>query len=138
MKKFYILIFILFFTACYENKSGVTMNDFINTVKASTKENAIDCGYAEIRENQFEINTCVTESFEKKLPFYAIYQLQGTDSLVAKGIVYTTDETLFFYHFDSDPSGSASENNGKITKTECIEPIVSGNLDTGYSVFYCQ
>ena len=141
MKNFYILVLLLLLSGCEgtENKSGITMNDFINTVKSSTGENSIDCGQVEINENQFDTNNCMAEAFTNKSQFYAIYMLQGTDSLGAVGLAYAVDESLFFWYFDSDPTGGGSINNGKITKKECLNAIFSGNLNLDYyDVFSCQ
>lgn len=141
MKSFYILILLLLLSGCEvsENKSGITMNDFVNTVKSSTGENAIDCGQVEINENQFDTNACMAEAFTNNSQFYAIYMLQGTDSLGAVGLAYGVDEALFFWNFDSDPTGGGSIDNGKITKAECLNAVFSGNLDSEYyNVFSCQ
>ena len=131
----------MFLVSCNasDNKSGLTFNDFQALVKSSAGNNAIDCGFVNINENQLKTNTCITASFVNKLSFYSFYQFQGNDSIGGKAIFSDKNNSLYFWDFDSDPMGQGRPDNGRITKEECLNAAFSGSVNVpSYELFSCQ
>lgn len=115
-----------------------TFDDFKNEVKQSSGEGAMNCGVVKVSDSQVETNTCVAASFVNKKAFYAVYELQGIDSSVGAAWSGLSNGEVSRWSFDSYPAGVAPAKSSSITKTPCVNPTLSGSLDTGYlDIFAC-
>lgn len=116
----------------------LTLGDFSAEVKGSVSQNAINCGVVVIGESDLDVNTCAAESFSNMEEFYAIYHLQGFDSSVGAAITRENDGAIYVWSFDSSPSGGVPLSNSHIDREKCIDPELSGTVDSGYrEIFLC-
>lgn len=132
------LLLALVLTACQEDDTGITFDDFKTRAAEFAGEGAQNCGEAAIDEVA-EQNLCVAVNFANQMASYAIYNLQGIDSQTARAYSVTPEGRVFRLFYDSDPTGGNSDNNGHITVFECLQPRLSGVTDsTLVSVFICE
>ncbi len=96
---------------------AAVFDEFIDEVKTSAGNEAIECGQVNVGESDIEANVCVSESYSNDLPFYAIYQLQGIDSFVAGAISKNENGMLILWSFDSSISGSGSSSDSRISQS---------------------
>jgi len=137
MKLSFLLCFVVL-SSCGEGVSGIEFNDFLNRVISTAGDGAVDCGQVEVGSSQLEANMCVVDSFTNKSPFRAIYLVQGIDSSVATAIAAGEDNKVYYLYFDSDPSGGARLNNGRISQIECLDAEYQGSVDVDCSeLFSC-
>lgn len=117
----------------------LSFQDFVEAVEVSVSGGAKNCGVVEARENDVEVNTCVIESFNHGVEFYAVYELQGFDSSVGRAITQEENRSLYLWSFDSNPAGGYPAESSKVEKEPCRDPEFSGSLDSGYdNLFYCK
>ncbi len=88
---------------------------------------AIDCGVAELGDDHSPVNCCLADKHLHALPAYAIYQLQGIDSLGA--IALTTDRsgTVFSIHIDGQYGNFEEHGENRIVSSECKSPRLQDN-----------
>jgi hypothetical protein len=86
---------------------------------------AIDCGRVSVRGNPKAATACALNSFREGKPFRVRYDLQGIDSDVAAGLVYTPEGILYGLDFDGDPSGQGgtSWSRQRIEQAACPLPL---------------
>ena len=84
----------------------------------------IDCGRVRVRGNPNSANECALEAFRAGSPFRVRYDLQGIDSAVSAGLVYTPDHKLYGLVFDGDPfgQGGTSWSRQRVEKVACPLP----------------
>ena len=86
---------------------------------------AIDCGRVRVRGNPKAANECAVKAFREGSPFRVRYDLQGIDSDVSAGLVYTPEGGLYGLVFDGDPSGQGgtSWSRQRVEKVACPLPF---------------
>lgn len=141
MKKQLVIIalFTLLNACSGDSVSTKNFSDFQQQVIESAENDAIDCGVVTIDASEIETNSCIGETFTNQQPFFAIYQLQGIDSEVAAAITGTSDSRVYYWTFDSNPAGGTPTSDSIVRSNECINPSLSGTVDTGYAdLFVCD
>lgn len=122
-----------------EETTTLSFQDFVETVEVSVSGDAKNCGVVPAGKSDVEVNTCVIESFNHGVEFYAVYELQGFDSSVGRAITQEENRSLYLWSFDSNPVGGYPAESSKIEKEPCRDPEFSGSLDSGYdNLFYCK
>ena len=86
---------------------------------------ATDCGRVGIRGNPKAATECALRSFREGKPFRVRYDLQGIDSDVSAGLVYTPDGKLYGLVFDGDPAGQGgtSWSRQSVERFTCHVPL---------------
>jgi hypothetical protein len=86
---------------------------------------AIDCGRVRVRGNPKAATECALKAFHEGKPFRVRYDLQGIDSDVSAGLVYTPDGKLYGLAFDGDPygHGGTSWSRQRADKVPCPLPF---------------
>ena len=74
------------------------LHDHITKLAGS---DAVNCGHVGIRQSPQTATDCGLKAFSEHTPFHLSYQLQGIDSDVAVGVVYTKAGDAFGADFDS-------------------------------------
>lgn len=98
--------------------------DLVTQLKARAGGNATDCGYATMKgANTAAVDTCVVQSFQGGLAFFAQYERQGEDVKVVLGIAGDTTGRVTYLLWDSDPSGQGKADPA-ILGTLCVGPSV--------------
>lgn len=67
---------------------------------------AVDCGRVAIKGNSQSVTTCVLDSFHSKKPFRVRYDLQGIDSSIAMGLVFSKGTLVEFWYDSYSGAGS--------------------------------
>lgn len=127
--KIFVFISILGISGCTTGDSGINFEDFRNAVAVRAGTGAIECSSTD------NPNQCIEDSFQMAVPAYSVFESDGIDSQGGSGVALTSTSRVFFLHFDSDPSGGGSLNNGRITTRECVNPVLSG---PGVGSFACE
>ena len=119
--------------------TGIDFQDFRAEVARAAGDGATDCGDVPVNGDRSEVNCCIASNFSRALPAYATFMEQGIDSQVARGVSSDAVQAVEQFFFDSDPSGSARPNNGRIYQSTCesSEPKSDVCSDTGGSAFEC-
>ena len=115
---------LLVFLACTASSDSNAKNgcDIDASARHLAGDGATDCGSVGIGEDNTAIDACVISSFEKHVPFYAVYAQQGEDSQVAMAFV-GDGSSVWTLNYDSDPSGG-SDVGAVIYQSTCLEPTV--------------
>ena len=99
---------------------------------------AVDCGHVGIRQSPQGATDCGLKAFSENRPFRLSYQLQGIDSDVAVGVVYTKAGEAFGADFDSmgwDVSGLPKDHvlsaENHIITYPCPKPVKFRKTRTG-------
>jgi hypothetical protein len=85
---------------------------------------ATDCGRVGILANPSTATECALKAFRAGKPFRVRYDLQGIDSAVSAGLVFTPDHNLYALVFDGDPmgQGGTSWSRQRVEKERCPQP----------------
>ena len=85
---------------------------------------AINCGRVGVFGNPKAATECVLKAFGGGKPFRVRYDLQGIDSDVSAGLVYTPEGTLYEVDFVGDPygQGGTSWSTQRTDKVPCPMP----------------
>lgn len=81
----------------------------------------VDCGHVEIGADRRLTDACVVDSFNAGKAFFARYELQGTDSHVALGVVRDESGVVTRLDYDGNPSGGGGD----------TRPVISGSVCNG-------
>ena len=92
--------------------------DFDRALKQGAGAGAVDCGHVTVGASTAAVNQCVADQTARAAPFYARYDVQGTDSSVAFGAVRAAQGQSSVWFFDSDPSGGSNVG-GQVSRTLC-------------------
>ena len=86
---------------------------------------ATDCGRVGVLGNPTVATECALKAFRERRPFRVRYDLQGIDSDVSAGLVYTPESKLYGLDFDGDPAGrgGTSLSRQRVEKVECPIPF---------------
>jgi hypothetical protein len=86
---------------------------------------AIDCGRVRVHGDPTAASACGLDAFHHNNPFRVRYDLQGTDSAVSAGLVYTPEKKLYTLVFDGDPMGrgGTSWSRQRVEKVVCPSPF---------------
>jgi hypothetical protein len=86
---------------------------------------ATDCGRVSVHENPKAVSACGLNAFHQQKPFRVRYDLQGIDSDVSAGLVYTPEGKLYELVFDGDPmgQGGTSWSRQQAEKVLCPSPF---------------
>jgi hypothetical protein len=86
---------------------------------------ATDCGRVPIHGDPKAANQCVVKAFAENKPFRVRYDLQGIDSNVSDGLVYTPNRQLYGLVFDGDPAGQGgtSWERERAGRVACPQPF---------------
>lgn len=84
-----------------------------------------DCGRVPVRGDPKAANECALEAFREGRSFQVRYDLEGIDSNVSAGLVYTPEGKLFELVFDGDPYGHGGTSwlRQRADKVVCLEPL---------------
>lgn len=136
MNKIYVILPVIILTS---SCVGVSIEDYYAKLTAIAGENAIDCSlFGGTRATTLQTNTCVADSFQSNLPFYASYIQQGFDSYSVNGFAYDSlTKSLFVIHYSNiQPPYFPSSS---LTVNECKGATLQGTVDSHYStLFTCQ
>ncbi len=128
MRQVVPLLFTFLVTSCSDSESNVSFDDYLSQVRATAEDGARDCGSSDVPLNT-ELNTCVLESFSNNMNAFAVYKLDGIDSVIYESIVIDSENSVYHLTYDSDPTGAGSSNNGYIIVFECKDPIPNGMVE---------
>jgi len=86
---------------------------------------ATNCGRVGVRGNPKAATECALKAFREGKPFRVRYDLQGIDSAVSAGLVYTPEGKLYGLDFDGDPAGGGgtSWSRQRVGKMACPLPF---------------
>ena len=86
---------------------------------------ASDCGRVRVRGDPTAASACGLNAFHQGKPFRVRYDLQGIDSNVSAGLVYTPEGKLYGLVFDGDPmgQGGTSWSRQRDEKVLCPSPF---------------
>lgn len=127
------------FYGCSSSESGISFIDFRFQVGFHAGSNATNCGTGNSSQSRHQQNICIASAFTNSQGAFAIYRSSGIDSLTATALSVSNSRQVFVYSFDSDPTGGGSVSNGEITRRACINPQLSGTLDSSeFEIFICQ
>ena len=86
---------------------------------------ARDCGRVRVHGNPTAASDCGLTAFRLGKPFRVRYDLQGIDSNVSAGLVYTPEGKLYGLVFDGDPlgRGGTSWSRQRAEKVLCPSPF---------------
>jgi len=100
-------------------------DDFERQSRALSGSTAEDCGRVRVRRNPASASECALRAFQEGRPFRVRYDLQGIDSDVSAGLVYTPEGKLYAFTFDGDPygQGGTSWSRQRTEKTLCPAPF---------------
>jgi len=86
---------------------------------------AVNCGRVLVHANPKASTECALKAFNKGKPFRVRYDLQGFDSDVSAGLVYTPEGKLYGLVFDGDPLGQVgtSWSRQRTEKQPCPSPF---------------
>jgi hypothetical protein len=82
--------------------------DFDSRLRERAGAGAVNCGHVVVGASAVAVNQCVADQTARAAPFYARYDVQGTDSSVAYGVVRSAQGQSSVWFFDSDPSGGSN------------------------------
>jgi hypothetical protein len=85
---------------------------------------ATNCGRVRVRGDPRTATECALQAFRAGRPFRLRYDLQGIDSAVSAGLVYTPDHHMYRLVFDGAPSGQGgiSWSRQHVEEEACPEP----------------
>ena len=97
------------------------------TMRNHAGANPINCGVVPIDGASEAANQCVDSAYQAKKAFTVVYNLQGMDSVVARGLAGNAQGEIRSYYYDSDPSGGSNVG-ARILAHECrtIQPTFHG------------
>jgi hypothetical protein len=86
---------------------------------------AVDCGRVRIRSSPDSATQCALNAFHNGKPFRVRYDLQGIDSNVSAGLVYTPEGKMYGLTFDGDPygQGGTSRSRQRTSQVTCPVPL---------------
>ena len=86
---------------------------------------AIDCGRVGVHRSPATATECALKAFYDSKPFRVRYDLQGLDSNVSAGLVYTPAGKMYGLTFDGDPygRGGTSWSRQRTDQVECPVPL---------------
>jgi len=86
---------------------------------------ATDCGRVRVRADPTAASACGLKAFHQGTPFRVRYDLQGIDSNVSAGLVFTPEGRLYGLAFDGDPMGhgGTSWSRQRAEKVSCPSPF---------------
>ena len=84
-----------------------------------------DCGRVRVRGDPTAASACGLNAFGQGKPFRVRYDLQGIDSNVSAGLVYTPEGRLYGLVFDGDPMGhgGTSWSRQRVEEIRCPFPF---------------
>jgi len=87
-------------------------------------DHAVDCGRVRVHRSAEAATECALKAFHAGKPFRVRYDLQGYDSDVSAGLVYTPEGKLYGLVFDGDPygQGGTSWSRQRTEKVPCPVP----------------
>ncbi len=122
-----------------ENPAYVSFDEFGGLVASDAGADATECGTAEAGDNLFNINQCIVDAFILQNPAYAIYKLQGIDSIPAYGITISGAGVVNQWSYDSNIFGGPGVAVSRVDSDECENPQPNANLEVAPSrLFTCQ
>ena len=107
---------------------GVALSTFGDTWERQSRtligSHATDCGRVGILSDPTTATECALKAFRARKPFRVRYDLQGIDSAVSAGLVFTPSHTLYALVFDGDPmgGGGTSWSRQRVEKEPCPQP----------------
>ena len=121
-----------------DNPAFVPFTEFEQMVASEAGESATNCGVAEVGSVLFDNNQCIVDAFILQNPAYAIYKLQGIDSLLAEAITISESGVVRLWFYDSNISGGGELTLSLVDNVECELPEVNSDLEVPLSeLFTC-
>jgi hypothetical protein len=85
---------------------------------------ATNCGRVPVGADGAAVDGCVVTAFSDGRAFYARYDVQGIDSLVARGIAGDPKGQVTLFLWDSDPGGGNADDAAVVDAQDCVGPGV--------------
>jgi hypothetical protein len=98
-------------------------DEFDRQSRALSGSAATDCGRVGIRGNPAPASECALKAFQAGKPFRVRYNLQGIDSNVSAGLVYTPEGKLYGLSFDGDPHGQGGTSWSRQRSEKSLCPV---------------
>lgn len=98
--------------------------DLGEEVRDRAGPDAVNCGHVLLGGDRSMADACVLKAFADGKPFHVRYEMQGTDSHVALGVVRSGVGKVFFLLYDGDPGGGGGDGDPWITASVCESPTV--------------
>jgi hypothetical protein len=128
MKSLYFVFVALTLGACNKSDENViTMADARDAAKASAGPSAVDCGTIEIRASRADANCCLASNLAQSMPAFALYKIQGIDSVVAQAVSLKASGQVEHFEFGGNLGDFEEPVEGLITKTVCNGATLADN-----------
>ncbi len=120
------MLFILL--ACSEEGHvGVTVSDAKAAAKNAAGANAVDCGTVDIQQSKADANCCLASNRAQSIPAYALYMLQGFDSVVAQAVSMDASGVVTYFSFSGNVGDFQEPIEGQVTEQTCQSPVLAEN-----------
>lgn len=128
MKRPYFVFVALALCACDpSDETAITMADARTAAMSSAGPSAVDCGTIEAQESRADANCCLASKRAQSMPAFALYILQGIDSVVAQAVSLNADGQVEYFLFSGDLGDFDDPVEGRITKTICNGAALADN-----------
>lgn len=120
MKNLYFVFAALALCACDKSDDGgVTMADARAAAKTSAGASAVDCGTIEIRASRADANCCFASNLAQSMPAFALYKIQGIDSVVAEAVSLKANGEVEHFEFGGNLGDFEEPVEGLVTRRVC-------------------
>ncbi len=96
--------------------------DLQDDLRLFAGEGAIDCGTADATHDRADVDQCAFDAFEAGSPFFARYEVAGTDSKLLRAVAMNTVGVVKAFRWDSAPCGKGQACDPATDVQTCEDP----------------
>ena len=100
---------------------GASEDFFFSQLSELAGPNAIACGTVKLREDPSSIFACATDAKAAGTSFWVAAEVQGTDSLLWRGVALAPDKLVWLLSYDSDVHGGGGYGKESLNYGFCRE-----------------
>jgi len=128
MRRLHFVIVALALCACDKSdESAITMADARAAAQSSAGTSAVDCGTVEANGNRADANCCLASNLAQSMPAFALYKIQGIDSVVASAVSLKENGQVEYFEFSGNLGDFEEPVEGLITRKICNGAVLADN-----------
>jgi len=128
MKGAYVVFLAFVVCACdTSNGDQVTLADAKAAAKSAAGASAVDCGTIDADDARADANCCFATNLAQSKPAFALYKIQGIDTIFAKAVALEADGHVAYFAFEANLGDFDDPIEGRITEEPCNDAALAEN-----------